>query len=129
MKYAYIDTSWLIRVNLEDPNGKLRKKLATYDHLFSSELLVAELQSCAKRENLKPDVIAEQLALVTVLIPDRSIRPEIETVIRAGYVRGADLWHLACACYLAPKREDLRFLTADQRQQDVAKILGFRSEV
>ncbi len=116
-------------MSFEDPDGKLRKKLATYDHLFSSELLIAELLSYARRENLDPDMIAEQLAPVTILIPDRPIRTEIETVIRAGYVRGADLWHLACACYLSPKRGDLPFLTADQRQRDVAEVLGFHSDV
>ena len=50
---------------------------------------------------------------------------EPEEVYR--FLRGADLWHLACACYLAPDPKDLDFLTANERQQEIAKELGFKS--
>jgi len=47
-------------------------------------------------------------------------------VLRHGYVRGADLWHLACALYLKKRVKELLFLTLDQRQQEAAMKLGFR---
>jgi hypothetical protein len=45
----------------------------------------------------------------------------------AGYLRGADCWHLATALYLAPNPSDLTFLTLDDTQRKIAKTLGFRT--
>lgn len=45
-------------------------------------------------------------------------------MLEIGYMRGADLWHLANALYIAPKR-DVHFLTLDLRQQSVARALRF----
>lgn len=58
--------------------------------------------------------------------PERSLRPEIEAVLDAGYVRGADCWHLATALYLSLEPADISFLTLDKRQGEVARALGFR---
>jgi len=38
---------------------------------------------------------------------------------------GTDLWHLACALYLAGNPRDLPFITLDERQEVVARKLGF----
>ena len=59
------------------------------------------------------------------IIPDRPLSPEIGRVLTAGYVRGADCWHLATALYLAEDPSELVFLTLDARQKDVALALGF----
>ena len=59
------------------------------------------------------------------VLPDRSLAPEFATVLEAGYLRGADLWHVATALYVAPNPRDLSFVTLDSRQQSVAKTLGF----
>jgi len=37
----------------------------------------------------------------------------------------ADLWHVACALYLAESPRELPFFTLDQRQVAVARRLGF----
>jgi hypothetical protein len=50
---------------------------------------------------------------------------ELERIAVEGYVKGADLWHLACALFLAPQPKDLAFLTLDKRQEAVARKLGF----
>jgi hypothetical protein len=50
---------------------------------------------------------------------------EIDRVLAEGYVRGADLWHLACAVYVSGNPEELAFVSLDQRQREVAKALGF----
>jgi len=42
-------------------------------------------------------------------------------------LKGADLWHLACAVFLAANPRELVFLTLDQRQKTVAAKLGFLS--
>jgi hypothetical protein len=56
--------------------------------------------------------------------PDRTLTAEIETVLDAGPVRGADAWHLACALYLSPAPRELAFLTMDRQQARVAEALG-----
>lgn len=49
---------------------------------------------------------------------------EIQTVLSAGYLRGADCWHVAVALSYAPAR-DLTFLSLDRAQRAVAVKLGF----
>jgi hypothetical protein len=47
-------------------------------------------------------------------------------ILRHGRLRGADLWHLACALYLADGRPDgLAFLSRDGPQRSLARGLGF----
>jgi hypothetical protein len=46
-------------------------------------------------------------------------------VLAAGYLRGADLWHLACAAWAAAEPGSTDFLTFDLRQREVARDLGF----
>ena len=45
----------------------------------------------------------------------------------AGQLRGADLWHVATALYVAGEADRLCFVTLDQRQRDAAAALGFQS--
>ena len=52
---------------------------------------------------------------------------ESREVLRQGYVRGADLWHLACAAFLRRDLSSLEFLTLDARQGVVARALGFET--
>ena len=69
----------------------------------------------------------ELLAKVRWIMPDRPLNDEIGRVLNAGYVRGADCWHLATALYLAPEPADISFLTLDLRQRGVARALGFKN--
>lgn len=64
---------------------------------------------------------------MTWILPDRSLQPEIEQTIAAGYLRGADLWHVACALFLVNDPREIAFLTRDERQRSVAKALGFKT--
>jgi hypothetical protein len=65
------------------------------------------------------------LDFVTWIYPNRPLAREIERVAGVGYLRGADLWHLANALFLAPEPRELTFLTLDKRQREVAVELGF----
>lgn len=60
------------------------------------------------------------------IIPDCPLHQEIRRVLAAGYVRGADCWHLASALFLAEDPAKLSFLTLHQRQRTVAQMLGFQ---
>jgi len=86
--------------------------------------LEAELRAALSREGVADD--GSILGRLSWLLPDRPLSAEIGAVLAAGYLRGADLWHLACALYLSPDPRELAFVTLDQQQGAVAAALGFR---
>jgi len=69
--------------------------------------------------------VAPWLAGLEWVSPDRPLGAEINAVLDAGYLRGADCWHVATALYFATDPSRLAFLTLDARQGEVAKALGF----
>jgi hypothetical protein len=103
------------------------KELQRYDTLVASNFLEAELRSALLREGVEGD--PEILRGIAWILPDRPLDGEIRQALRHGYLRGADLWHLASALYLAEDPTELTFLTLDQRQKEVAEGLGFRAPV
>lgn len=84
----------------------------------------AELKSVLNREGLLAD--SALLHRIAWVMPDRQLDAEIDQVLAAGHVRGADCWHLACALYLAEDPAEMAFLTLDTRQLSVARKLGFQ---
>ena len=94
------------------------------DRLFASNLLEAELRSALAREGLPVDP-AGLLSGITWVHPNRPLSGEFERVTVEGHAKGADLWHLACALFLAPEPKELSFLTLDRRQEEIARKLGF----
>lgn len=132
MKLAFVDTSCLAAIVLNERNApSLSRKLAAFDRLAASPLLEAELRTVLHREGHREghrDAVSVQRWLVPMLwvSPDRPLSAEIAAVLAAGYVRGADCWHLATALFFSPDAEEISFLTLDERQQKVARTLGFR---
>ena len=126
LKAAYIDTSCLVAIAFGERGArKLAATLQDFDELISSNLLESELRSTFHREDVafEPDLVAS----ISWLLPERPIGREMARVLETGYVRGADLWHLACALYLVEDPSEISFLTLDRRQDEVARQLGFRS--
>jgi len=125
MRLAYVDTSCLVAIAFGEAGAtKVASRLERMDRLFASNLLEAELRSAVAREGLSADP-AGLLSGITWMYPNRPLSREFERVTVEGYVRGADLWHLACALFLAPEPKDLAFLTLDKRQAEIARKLGF----
>jgi predicted nucleic acid-binding protein len=123
--FAYVDSSCLVALAFDEPGSrKLAARLRRFDRLLSSNLLEAELQSALVREGVDGHV-EELLSWLTWVYPNRPLTPEYARITAAGYLRGADLWHLANALFLAPDPTDLSFLTLDGRQGEVARRLGF----
>jgi predicted nucleic acid-binding protein len=121
---AYVDTSCLVAVMFDEPGSReVAALLEGYDELFSSNLLEAELLSALSREGV--DAEPPFLSAIAWVLPDRALGPELRRVLSHGHARGADLWHLATALYLAGDASDLPFLTLDQRQQKLSASLGF----
>ena len=125
MSAAYVDTSALVAVAFgERGAAALASRLGTFPRLLSSNLLEAEIRAACSRERVA--VSERLLANLEWVLPDRPLGQEITAVLAAGYLRGADLWHVAAALYVAPAPGDMTFITRDRRQRTVAAALGFQ---
>jgi uncharacterized protein with PIN domain len=125
MRLAYFDTSCLVAIAFNETDGReMPKLLSRFDRLFSSNLLEAEWCATLVREHV-PLGDDSLLAALTWVIPNRPLSPEIKRVLEVGYLRGADVWHLACALFLDPAARELSFVTLDSSQRAVAGALGF----
>ena len=100
--------------------GSRRRQRITSDAIHG-----AELRSTCSREHLafEDDLVSG----IEWVLPDRPLTTEFAAALDAGELRGADLWHVATALYVAGEAERLSFVTLDQRQRDAAVALGFRS--
>ena len=124
MSVAYVDASSVIAVAFSEPQWEiLAGRMDEFTTLRSSNLLEAEVLAAFARERRRFNPSA--LAGIQWVFPSRSLAPEMATVLQAGYLRGADLWHVAVALYIAQDPADICFLSLDQRQQAVAASLGF----
>ena len=120
-----VDTSCLVALAFGEPQApRTLTRLRRFDRLFASALLEAELVAAFRRERVEPDIsnFTKDLALVS---PDRPLSAELRRTADAGYLRGADMWHVACALFLSPDPGELTFLTLDDDQRAVARRLGF----
>jgi hypothetical protein len=124
MNVAYVDTSCLVAMAFGEPNASvLARRLEGFDELVSSNLLEAELWASFAREEVQPDT--RLLSWISWVLPDRPLSQEIGKALAVGYLRGADLWHVACALYLVETPGEISFITLDDRQRGVAGALGF----
>ena len=72
---------------------------------------------------LRPDY----LSAISWVFPNRPLTAEVKKVVGAGYLRGADLWHVACALFVSPDPSQISFLTLDARQKEICRAVGFQS--
>ena len=122
---AYVDSSCLVAVALREARaGRIAESIRQFNSISAHPLLDAEVRSaCAREEAQLPDAELEMIDWVEV---PRPLSAELDRVLRAGYLRGADCLHLATALYMSPEPAQLTFLTLDLRQRAVAKKLGFK---
>ncbi|MCB0317501.1 MAG: type II toxin-antitoxin system VapC family toxin [Bdellovibrionales bacterium] len=126
--HAYVDTSVLVSIYFADANySKYIKSLKKYNDIYSSILLEAELCSVVAREEKNLDLVEKVLSNIQIFSPNKSILPECERVLSHGYLRGADLYHLACALAIDPSALEMDFISADKKQIKIAKSLGFKT--
>jgi len=122
----FVDSSVALAIEFEEPGFHLLEQtLALAPVRYASALMEAEYLSRCRRE--RRVVRGQQLDGVFLVHPPRSLALEIARVLDAGYLRGADCWHLATALWLAPNPAELLFLTMDERQREVAQRLGFQT--
>ena len=126
MARAFVDTSCLVAIALGERGAPaVAARLKRFEELFATNLLEAELRAALIRERvaLDPDV----LTWLDWIFPDRPLTQEISRVLAAGYLRGPDAWHVACALYMSEDPKEVSFLTLDRTQRAVARRLGFRT--
>ena len=124
MNAVYVDTSVLAGIAFGDPAAeRFTRALNRFDRLFSSNLLEAEMRAVFRREGEAFEENA--VAGIDWILPTRPLSTEFARALAAGYLRGADLWHIATALYVSPQPEDLAFATLDIQQAQVASALGF----
>ncbi len=126
MSLAYVDSSCLVAIAFGEPGAaRLAARLQRFDRLVASNLLEAELRSALAREGVTDGREIPMLTWLSWIYPDRPLTSEFARITALGYIKGADLWHLATALFLAPDAKGLAFLTLDRRQKDVGAKLGF----
>ena len=110
----------------EQAGAEVRGLFGTMNRIYASNLLEAEVASVAAREGISGETISGALCQLDWVFPDRPLSREYESVLRAGRLRGADLWHLACALFLVGDPGQLPFITLDLSQAEVARKMGFQ---
>ena len=102
----------------------LATRIRGFTTISAHPLLDAEVRSACSRDGV-PLPAAELATIDWVEVP-RPLSEELDRVLTAGYLRGADCLHVATALYMSPDARELTFLTLDERQRSVAKKLGFK---
>lgn len=122
MKAAYLDSSSLLSIAFSEPgHDQIAARIEACEQIFSSNLLEAEIRAAVSREavDVSVDDLLEGLEWV---LPRRPLGHEIRRALAAGYLRGADLWHVACALVLVQQvaPDPVQFVSLDRRQIEVA---------
>ncbi len=120
---AYVDTSVLGRVLLDEPGGDaIRRELQRFDRRVASRLLGVELRRVGRREDALED--AEQLLENVVLLPiDERVLTAAEAV-PPRTVGTLDAIHLATALRLAEADELDVLMTYDKQLAKAAREHG-----
>ena len=123
--HALIDSSCVVAIALREPHASsVATRIRSLSTVSAHPLLEAEVRSACSRE--RAPVPERELAQISWIEAPVRLSAEIDRVLAAGYLRGADCWHLATALWLAPDPRQLTFLTLDVQQRAVAKKLGFK---
>ncbi len=125
MNIAYIDTSALVAIAFNEPSASiLTEKISKCEKVISSSLLEAEIRSAFVRERVEfPESL---LSGIGWILPERPLTKELAITLDAGYLRGADLWHVASALYAVNDPRQVFFATLDYKQECVAREIGFQ---
>ena len=123
---AYIDSSAILAVAFgEEVHRDVLRRIGEVSDLIASNLVEGEILSALARERRPFDhSLTANLAWIHT---DRPLTPEFDLVLRAGYLRGADLWHVAVALFASPDPSQISFITLDMRQREVARKIGFQT--
>lgn len=126
----YVDSSVVVAFLLGDAGASTFKRVrAARLPLLASTLLQAEVYSALARERIALALAGPALSSFSWVLPDRALDPELERTLPAGWLRGADAWHVACALRVSPDAGELGFITLDKKQRAVAAAVGLRTSL
>ncbi len=127
MSVAYVDSSCIAAIVLGEPgHERLEARLRRFEILLSHGLLEAEVCAALEREGLEWSGPESFRTVIDWVHPHRPLSQEIWQALSVGLLRGADLWHVACALYArVSTATEIEFLTLDERQRAIAAELGF----
>lgn len=126
MSEAYVDTSAILSVEFREPGWEaVAERMRGFSYMVSSNLLEAEVRATFVRDGRAFN--SRVLSNIEWVTFDRPLSDEFEIALRIGYLRGADLWHIATALYMFDEPSEVTFLTLDRRQGEVAAALGFQT--
>lgn len=128
MSSIYLDTSAFLAVFFGEPQSTdVVPILRNVEEILASDLLEAEARAAGARRNRPEEEMDRALAKLSLFQPNRPLTPELKNVLSISpRLRGADLWHLACALYLAGDPSNLPFVTLDEAQAEAASRVGFK---
>ena len=123
---AYIDSSAILAIEFrEDGYQGVSDRIGEHADIVASNLVEAEIRAVAARE--RRTFNQPLRSNITWIYPNRPLTREFDRVLRVGYLRGADLWHVAVALYAFPDPSQISFITLDERQLEVARKIGFQT--
>ena len=125
---VYVDTSAALAIAFQEEDWELTdRRLAGFPLRVSSNLLEAEMRSAYERDNLAFNI--NVMPSIGWVYPDRPLAQEMAKALSVGgYLKGADLWHIAVALYVeAAMSGKMAFITLDNKQREVAAKLGFET--
>ena len=127
MSQAYVDTSAILSVEFREPGWEtVAERMRGFSYMVSSNLLEAEVRAAFVRDGRAFN--SRVLSNIEWVTFDRPLSDEFERALEVGYLRGADLWHIATALYVSREEpSEFTFLTLDRRQAEVAGALGFQN--
>jgi predicted nucleic acid-binding protein len=125
LQVGYVETSVLVAIAFDEPVvSSIVERVRSLDRIYSSTLLESEFLAALSREGV-PGQAAALLDAIRWVFPNRRLTSELLLILEKGYLRGADLHHLATALYLFPDPSQAFFVTLDNEQSHVAQGLGF----
>jgi predicted nucleic acid-binding protein len=127
MTVAYIDTSFFLAIVFDEPDAStLVRVRKNFNQVFAADLLVAEALAAAARGGIDPTAVLAGIRSISLFFPPRLLEPEIGHTLALGTLRGADVWHLAAALFVAGLAQaKIAFLSRDRSQRTIARRLGF----
>lgn len=126
MKVAYLDTSALLAIAFNEPGAReLNAEVSTFRLLLSSDLLEAEVRSAfVRHQRTDYRTVLDPIEWIS---PGRRLTDEMDQVLSGGYLRGADLYHVATALLVSADFPDFTFATMDFQQLEVARRVGLKT--
>jgi predicted nucleic acid-binding protein len=135
--WAYFDTSALVKRYIDEPGRRLVQQLLRRHDCVTSAILPVELRSALRRRVAertldRPRVseilkrVAADRAYWTVIEVGTEVLSGAETLVAIHPVRTLDSIHLASAQLFATRLSmpEMLFVSADQRQTEVANAIG-----